>query len=530
MIWVDRVVKDLKERNLPLEWVDDMKTPSGRIHVGSLRGVIIHDLVFKVLVENKKKAKFTWVFEDHDPMDAIPSYLEFAKWEKYAGMPLYKVPSPEKGFDNFAKYYALEFQQVFESLNCHPEILWMSQIYKAGKMNGVVKEALDNAEAIRKIYKKVSKVEKGKDWYPFNVICENCGKIGTTYVYKWDGKEVSYRCLPTMVAWAKGCGHEGKISPYDGRGKMPWRVEWPAKWKVIGITVEGGGKDHMSAGGSHDMASVIAKEVFKYPVPYPLPYEFITIGGGKKMSSSKGTGTSAIEFRSMLPPDLGRFLIVRSPINVAVDFNPNGETMLNLFDDYDRCMEAYFKKLEGDVPEGKEGEVLNDFARIIELSQVMPLPKIRLFIPRFRTVVNLLQTKTDLSKFFTDQKGSALTPDEKKVFEERVKFAKLYLEKYADSEDRIEFVKEVPKELTLSPVQKDFLEILAEDLSKNKKSDRDAIQTIIFNTIKKKDFQPKEVFKGFYQILIGRDFGPKAADLILDFGVEKVIQRIKAVA
>lgn len=529
MIWVDRVVKDLKNRKKKLEWVDDMKTPSGRIHVGSLRGVLIHDLVYKVLVENNINARFTWVFEDHDPMDAIPSYLDFDKWEKYAGMPLYKVPSPEKGFKNFAEYYALEFQKVFEALNCHPEILWMSQIYKIGKMNGVVKDALDNADKIRKIYKKISKVDKPKDWYPFNVICENCGKIGTTYVYKWDGKVVSYRCVPQMVAWAKGCGHEGKISPYDGNGKMPWRVEWPAKWKVIGVTVEGGGKDHMSSGGSHDMASVVAKEIFKYPVPYPLAYEFITIGGGRKMSSSLGTGTSATEFSKMLPPELGRFLIVRAPIHVAVDFDPQGETILNLFDDYDRCVEAYFRKIEHNIPDGKEGEVLSDFARIIELSQVRELPKKRLYLPRFRTIVNLLKTKTDLVEFFETQKGNKFTKEENSLLKERVTFAKNYLKNYAAKEDKIEFIKTLPNNLTLSPVQKEFLILLSNKLEGAQKKDRDEIQTIVFDTIKSKGFQPKEVFKGFYRILIGRDFGPKASDLIIDFGIKKVTDRIKEV-
>ncbi|KKQ27015.1 MAG: Lysine-tRNA ligase, partial [Candidatus Levybacteria bacterium GW2011_GWA1_37_16] len=49
MFWVDNVVSELNKRKLPLEWVDDAKTPSGRIHVGSLRGIVVHDLVYKAL-------------------------------------------------------------------------------------------------------------------------------------------------------------------------------------------------------------------------------------------------------------------------------------------------------------------------------------------------------------------------------------------------------------------------------------------------------------------------------------------------
>lgn len=527
MIWVDREVKKIKERDFPLEWVDDMKTPSGRVHVGALRGVVIHDLVYKVLLENGVNAKFTWVFEDHDPMDAVPSYLDYEKWEKYSGMPLYKIPSPEKGYKSFAEFYAKEFQRVFEKIGCHPEVIWMSEFYKAGKMNSVIRETLDKANEIRKVYLKVTKVKKAADWHPFNIICDNCGKISTTYVYKWDGKHVYYRCNQN-VAWAQSCGNEGKVSPFDGNGKIPWRVEWPAKWKAIGVTVEGGGKDHMSAGGSHDMAAVICEKVFNYPVPFPLPYEFF-IFGGRKMSSSKGVGTSAKELSEILPADLVRFLIVRSPISTTIDFNPYGDTIPNLFDDYDRCMDSYFRKLEDDIPEKKEGEVMLDFARIFELSAVKPLPEKRLFLPRFRTIVNLIKTQTDLLKFFENQKGNKLTPDEKETLEERMLFAEVYLKNYVSADEKITLLEEVPKGLKLTEDQKTFLQTLADKLSKIKSRDREKIQSAVFDSLKENGLLARDVFKSFYRVLIGRDFGPKAADLILEFGMEKVIKRLKEI-
>ncbi|MEK7499103.1 MAG: lysine--tRNA ligase, partial [Patescibacteria group bacterium] len=242
MIWVDREVKKILERNKQLEWVDDMKTPSGRIHVGSLRGVVIHDLVYRALLENDKDTKFTYVIEDHDPMDAIPSYLDYDKWEQYAGKQLFKIPSPEPGFSSFGEFYGKEFISVFESINCHPEIIWMSEVYKSGKMNEVVRNALDKVGQIREIYLRITKVKKADDWFPLNVVCEKCGRVGTTSVHKWDGEFVYYKCNPEMVAWAEGCGNEGKVSPFNGNAKMPWRVEWPAKWKVNGVLVEGAGK------------------------------------------------------------------------------------------------------------------------------------------------------------------------------------------------------------------------------------------------------------------------------------------------
>lgn len=526
MIWVDREAKKIAERKLPLEWVDDMKTPSGRIHVGSLRGVVIHDLMYKALDELGVDTKFSYVFEDHDPMDGLPSYLDAKKWEKYMGMQLYKVPSPEKGFKSFAEYYALEFQKVFESINCHPEIIWGSQLYLSGKMNGVIKEALDNADKVRAVYKKIAKVTLKDDWFPFQVNCENCGKIGTTTVFAWVGTLVSYRCEKNKVKWAVGCGHEGAISPFDGNGKMPWKVEWPAKWKVIGVTVEGAGKDHMSSGGSHDMAEELCKTVFKYPVPHPLPYEFFIVGG-KKMSSSKGIGSSAKEVSEILPPEIFRFLLVRTPIERTLDFDPYGDSLPNLFDDYDRCLNAHFDRLEGKLPDGKEGEVLEDFARIAELSEVRPLPQKRIFLPRFRTIINLTKTQTDILKYCEQQKGSPLNDDEKEVLEERIIFAEVWLKDYAGADEKIEMTKDLPTDLT--DTQKGFLRKLADTLASVAKDDREELQNAVFDTLKKNNFQAREVFPAFYRTILGRPAGPKVADLILEFGKDKIIEQLNAV-
>jgi len=526
VIWVDREVKKIKERNLPLEWVDDMWTPSGRVHVGSLRGIIIHDLVYKVLLDNKIKTNFTYVFDDQDPMDGIPSYLDKKKWEKYMGVQLYKIPSPEKGYDTFAEYYAQEFQRIFESLNCHPKIIRGSELYLSGKMNGVIKEVLDNAEKVRRIYKKVANSNKPTDWFPFSVVCKNCGKIGTTQVYKWDGTDVYYRCEPGMVVWAKGCGNKGKASPYDGNGKIPWKVEWACKWKVIGVTVEGAGKDHMSKGGSHDISSAICNEIINYPVPYPLTHEHFT-SGGKKMSSSKGIGATAKEMAEMLPAELLRFFIVRSPINTAIDFDPHADTILNLFDDYDRCLNAYFDKLEGKLPEGKEGEVLSDFARIAELSEVRPLPLKRIFLPRFRTIVNLVRSKADLLAYCEIQKGSSLQSEEKKLLEERELYAQKYLAEYITEEDEKKSRQDAPK-MKLNEKQKKFLKLLAKKLESLKSSaDREMIQNAVFEVLKSERFQAKDIFPAFYNVLTGQPSGPKAADLILSLGIKKTTQLLQ---
>lgn len=521
MIWVDREAKKIKEWGRPLEWVDDMKTPSGRIHVGSLRGIIVHDLIYKALKQIGVNAKYSYVFNDMDPMDGMPTYLDKNVWEKFMGQPLYKIPSPEKGHDSFASCYASEFIKVFNSLNCHPLIIWSSHLYKSGKMNPIIKLFLDNSEKIREIYKNIAKAERAPDWHPYNPICQKCGKIGTTNVYKWDGKYAYYRCEPKAVEWAAGCGYEGKIEPINDNGKLPWKLDWPAHWKVIGITVESSGKDHMSSGGSYDMATHFCKEILKIKTPYAMGgYEWFTIGG-RKMSSSKGIGSSAKEVASILPPEIFRFMQVRTPMSTHLDFSPQGDTIPNLFDDYDRCLKCYFLKIENKIPKEKKGEVTLDFARIIELSEVSPLPKSRIFLPRFRTIVNLIRSNKDALEFFKNQKGSPLSTVEKNLVEERIKYAKIYLKNYSEEEN-------ISSKETFHPNenQKKFLLQLINQLELAKKEVRKDYQTFIFNAIKESSIKPKEAFAAFYQGLTGKSYGPKAGDLIGQLGIDKVLEII----
>ena len=47
MLWFDQIAEKL-DPSRPII-VNDSKTPSGRVHVGAVRGVIIHDVVYRAL-------------------------------------------------------------------------------------------------------------------------------------------------------------------------------------------------------------------------------------------------------------------------------------------------------------------------------------------------------------------------------------------------------------------------------------------------------------------------------------------------
>ena len=56
MFWTQEVLKGI-DTSIP-QLVNDSKTPSGEPHVGSLRGVLIHDAIYKVLRANGVSARY----------------------------------------------------------------------------------------------------------------------------------------------------------------------------------------------------------------------------------------------------------------------------------------------------------------------------------------------------------------------------------------------------------------------------------------------------------------------------------------
>lgn len=502
MFWADQIAKDIKKRGKKIERVDDMKTPSGRVHVGALRGVVIHDLIYKCLKDQGVNSKYTYVFDDHDPMDGLPVYLDQEKYLPEMGKPLFQVPSPEKGYTSYAEYFAKEFQHVFNTIGCNPEIIWASQLYLDGKMNDVIRECLDKAEAIKAIYEKIYKKTISGKMYPFQARCPQCGKISTTTITDWDGEEITFTCDVNKVKWTKGCGYSGKASPFSTKdyfaGKLPWKVEWPSVWKVLGITVEGAGKDHMTAGGSHDVADTICKEVLNYPTPYPLAYEWFILGK-QKMSSSKGIGASAIDMLKILPPELLRFLMVRTKINSEINFDlANPQMIPALFDEYQKCADAYFHK--GD----------EELARIFELSHLgkaVEPPTVR-----FSVLTQWIQMP-NMQDEITKAKA-----------EEWVPFAKYYIEHYAPDSEKFLVQQSLPEAAkALDEKQKEFLKESLQLLETT--TDAEKLQYDLYELGKKLGLGGKDAFSAIYKVLIGKDHGPKAAWLILALDKEFIKKR-----
>ena len=525
MFWADELAAGLEGPQV----VNDSKTPSGTVHIGSLRGVVLHDAIHRALTAADRPNRFQYGVDDLDPMDS-QALLTPDAVERYMGVPLAHVPAPEgSDAESYARYFVGElFMGTFAGLGITPEIYWMSELYGSGSMDEYIRRALDGAEMVREIYLTVSNVERPDGWLPVSVICETCGRIGTTLATDWDGETVAYACKADYVEWATGCGAEGRVAPFGGRAKLPFNVDWAAKWSHFDITVEGCGKDLATKGGSRDRSDAISRRVFDRQPPLNVPYEFLNIGG-RKMSTSKGSGASAHEMAALLPPELLRFLFLRHKPRKVLEFDPEGDAIPGLFDEFDRLAAA---------TAGVEvrGELPPDFERIFAASLIDPAADVdahaHLFRPAFRHLTLLVQVPgVDLEARVSAEKGAPLDDDERAILAERASVARAWLDGFAPDRYRVAVRPELPEEAAeLTEVQRLFLGDMGRGVAEEHPDSGDAWQDLIYRVGQARGVSSRDTFAAVYAAFLGRTNGPRAGWLLASLDEDVVITRFNEAA
>ncbi|HEY5519861.1 MAG TPA: lysine--tRNA ligase [Candidatus Limnocylindrales bacterium] len=523
--WADEIAGQAAGRQV----VNDSKTPSGTVHVGSLRGVVLHDAIRRAVVEHGNEVEFRYGIEDLDPMDS-QALLTPDAIEQYMGVPLAHVPAPDGSpHPSYARHFATLFLETFAALGIHPHLYWMSENYASGAMDPYIERALHRADMILEIYRTVSTVNHPEGWLPISVICENCGRIGTTAARDWDGKEVSYECRADLVDWATGCGFRGRVAPFGGRAKMVWNVDWAARWGLVGATIEGCGKDLATAGGSRDRADAISRRVFDREPPLNIPYEFLNIGG-RKMSTSRGEGAAAHEIADILPPTIVRFLFLRHRPNKAIDFDPSGDTIPRLFDEFDRIADAVAGRPgRGELPPDPE----RIFALSLSDASADPMVEAARFRPPFAHLAVLLQVPgPDIMDLLAAEKGTPLDDAEQDVALERIAAARAWLETLAPESARlsVHFDTLPAAAGELAEAQQRYVAALADAAEQASPVGGEAWQTLIFDTARAMELKPGEAFGAIYRAFLGRANGPRAGWLLASLSAAFVITRLREAA
>ena len=502
--------------------VRDSKTPSGAVPISALRGPVISDALTRTFRAHGLDVRFVYTIDDYDPMDS-QSMREKAGMAEHMGKPLCTIPSPDPSVaPDFAEYHAARFIALFAGLGITPEFHRMRDLYRSGALDKQIDLVLRNAEAIRAIHKRIANVDHEAGWLPISVICENCGRIGTTLATDYDGNTVAYVCRLDYVEWAQGCGHGGRISPFKGNSKLLWNEQWCAQWDHFGVTYEEGGKDLLTAGGSRDRSNEIYREVFRREPPLGLAHEFFLFGG-KKMATSKDIGAKATDLVAIYPPELTRFLMLRTHPKRHIEFDPAGMTLPRLMDEYDRCADDYLR------------DHMTDFAKTWRLSQVSPDPSPPpAYRARFGTVANWLQIPSITpEKEAGREKAAALDDRELRDLHVRIELARQWLDRWAPEEAKFSVSQTVPQ-IEFTKDQRRYLVEIKELVGKVR--DPEEMQNQLYEYAKKaglvnEEGKPRrDAFAAIYLAFIGKPIGPRAGMLLTSLEPEFVRRRLDAVA
>ena len=484
MFWGDRIADEVvKERgNGPLI-IRDEKTMSGYAHIGSMLSAGMHGIISESLSNLDVKNTYYFEFNDMDAFDGIPVYLEGKGLEPHLGKSLKDVPSPDASARSYAEFFAKDFKEVILGAGFAPIFDFSSEWYLSGKMDGIIRDALEHADDIRRIMKEVSGADRKPGWLPILAKCPTCGKIATTEATDFDGETVQVLCRVNKVDYINGCGFEGRISPFGGNAKLYWKSEWPAKWKVRNVDIEGAGKDHGTRGGSHDVASHICEEVFKFKTPVFIPHEFFLVGG-KKISSSKGLGSTARAIYDLLPVKMFRLSLIGKDIMQQRNFDPEGDSIPVLYDQYDKLAANYWAGIK------------DDYSRLFEVlhpDKKFPAQK---ELPRFSQVAFAVQMPhIDIKKEFPNADPAELA--------KRAEYAKRWLDAYAPEKYVFKLQDSLPETAkSLTPEQKEKLRSVLELIESH-----DGMPN--GEEIHAKLHELKE-FKAIYLLFLGKDHGPKA--------------------
>jgi lysyl-tRNA synthetase class 1 len=530
MDWADELAASVDGPQV----VNDSKTPSGTVHVGSLRGPVILDVIARALRARGTATSLLYGVDDLDPMDA-QALLTPDAIEQEMGRPLAHVPDQAGDCHaSYARHHAQTFIDTFAGLGIHPDrYYWMSDLYASGAVDPYIRTALDRAEAVRAIYRRVANVQHPADWHPLQVVCESCAKVGTTIVTRWDGERVFYECRANLVTWARGCGHAGLVGPFGGRAKLGWNLEWAAQWSIFGVTIEPSGKDLSTAGGSRDRADAIAREVFEREPPLNVPYEFLNIGG-RKMSTSKGLGVAAHEIVRVVPPEQLRLLFLRPRPQTAIEFDPIGSDAIpRLFDEFDRLADATAgRPVRGELPAGHESvfrySLLDPQADVAGIAAA--------FRPAFGHLALLRQIPgVDIDARVEAEKGAPLTRLETATLRERATAADAWLGTFAPDKARISVNRErLPEEVeALESDQRAWLARLAAAAAldpSDPPGSGDAWQALIFSTAADVGLAAGRAFAALYLAFLGRPNGPRAGWLLASLESSFVVERLRAAA
>jgi lysyl-tRNA synthetase class 1 len=471
-------------------------TPSGPVHIGNMREVMTAEAVYRALLDRGVEARLIYIADTYDRLRRLYPFLP-ESFTEHIGKPLSEIPCPIGCCGSYAEHFLNPFLQSMQRLGIKPEVYRADVLYKEGKYVGAIKTALSRKDDIARILKEVSGRDVPEGWSPFDAICPACGRTNTTRVtgFDLDAESVDYAC---------SCGSQGTVSMRGG-GKLVWRVDWPARWPIFNVTVEPFGKDHATAGGSYDTGKRISEEIYGYPAPFPMVYEWIHLKGVGAMHSSTGIVVTIQEMLDVVPPEVLRYLIIRNKPEKHIEFDP-ALPLLSLVDEYDQ----------------RKGD-----ERAIQLSNISKSGPFEIPFRHMVTAVQIARGDEDGLFMALKRSGYDVITRREEILG-RARNVQTWLDKYAPAYVKFQVQEALPAAVkNLSAAEREALGILAGQVDEKTAAE---IHDLVYAVAKDQGLDSKKFFQAIYLAFLGDRQGPKVGWFLASLERDFVRARLKEAA
>ncbi|HSX53545.1 MAG TPA: lysine--tRNA ligase [Patescibacteria group bacterium] len=490
MNWLNDIVDEVIKRRADGDiLIESGGSPSGTYHLGHIRELVICDAILLELQRRGRTAKHVYFADDLDGLRKIPVNVP-ASHEQYLGKPLCDIPAPDGSKNSYGDFFLQGLIDACQALNIDVEFIRSHTKYRTGFFVTAIEKSLEHIEDIRRILETISGHKLGEEWSPVQVNEDG---------YLKKRKFLRIDKSAQTITYEDKDGSEQTINYAKGDVKLDWRIDWPARWWLLHVDVEPAGRDHSSSGGSFETGLAILKDVFNTPPILPVQYDFINLTGDtKKMSASKGTGLDAVEGATLMPPEVLRYFILRSPPSKRLYFDPvNG--VVQLMDE--------FAALAAKTDKDKAEQQLFD---ICMWGQDQPTVS---SVPFSHLVASYQASLRDADKTLeiirrTEYKD--LAEGQGDVIRRELKFIDAWLDKRAPEDVKFELLKQIDAS-EFTDTQKQFLAQLADKLkAAPQDADGEWFHELIYDLKDSTGLEPKELFQTLYQALIGKNSGPRA--------------------
>lgn len=472
-------------------------SPSGVVHFGNFRDVVTAHLVREALVKKGKNARLIFSWDNFDRFRKVPLGVP-ESFTEHIGKPLSKIPSPESSGHSYAEYFQQPFVEAMQELGIEIEYRNQTELHESGIYDEAIfhalKERFKIADILLSFMTEKAKGEKGinpdeyrENYYPIAIYSRFTGKDITKILDYDGGTHVTYRCVET--------GKEETVDlSKEHIAKLAWKPDWAMRWRHEQVHFEPGGHDHASPGGSYDTASVIAKEIFNYTAPIFVEYKFVGIQGlGSKMSGSKGNAVSPQELLEIYETGLLKWLYFRKSPDQSFELAFNTD-IYRQYDEYDSL-----HKEQNNIP----------FRQAVGFGQIVQWQADKL-----QVILNELQLSYSAESI-----------------QRRLPLARNWLIKYNPDEMVVlnEHINTGFVE-TLSKTHRGYVQVLRDSLQNMDSPSIEELETLVYNIPKSPELTEAELkkaqrdfFKVIYNLLIGKDAGPRLGTFLWVLDKEKTL-------